>query len=149
MSFSISCIYVRVFQGSFFPPWNVLWPIHGSHTQINRLQPALKKMKYDVLENIRICGPWQEEVNVTLNLFQWEGDTAYSDIQWPCNWNKFNEIKLAAWIMDLLGLQLCVSFALRELAKFLFQMYQFTLQFLSRKTQENMDSKDRWMLENE
>lgn len=65
-------------------------------------------MKYDVLEKIRMCGPWQEEVNVTLNLFQLEGDTAYSDIQLLRIWNNFNKIKLAVWVMvnvemDLVG----------------------------------------------
>lgn len=144
MSFSISCIYLWVFQGSVFHE-SVLWPIHGSCTQINRLQPALKKMKYDILENIRICGPWQEEVNVTLNLFQLEGDTAYSDIQLPCNWNKFNEIKLAVWVManvemDLVGgsyvyLWLCESLP-NSSSKCNSSHF---CEFLSRKAQENMD----------
>lgn len=94
-------------------------------------------------------------VTVSLNLFQLQGDTVYIDTQLPCNWNKFNEIKLTVWVMvnlgmDLVGGRLCVSLILRELAN---SSPKYTnshfYEFLSQKAEEKMDPKDRQELKHE
>lgn len=93
---------------------------------------TLKKSKIEYIENDQNMFPMVRGVTISRNFFQLRGDTVYFDSPLLYNWNKFREIKLTVWVMVDLGTGLlrwkpCVSLAFLELARFLFQVYWFTL----------------------
>lgn len=135
----------EVFRAVFFMECAVTysWVIHSNQWVATSIEKK-ERNRIECIRKYQNMWPTVRRGNVTLNLFQLEGDIVYSDTQLPWNWNKFNEIKHDVWVMvnpgmDLLGWQLCVSLALQELAQFLFQVYQFTLLwvFKSKSSREN------------